>query len=93
MIAWLYRRVRQLEDRDESPLFLHYDHRELAAGTDNSAPLGYIVENRVLRRALLARAAALPSWKLLAPQTVTAMEASETGATVTLVKGEHPLDR
>src|SRR5205085_1320310 len=34
---------------DNSPLFLHYDHREL----ENGAPLGYIVENRVLRRALL----------------------------------------
>ena len=32
---------------DNAPFFLHYDHREL--GTD--APLGWIVENRVLRRA------------------------------------------
>src|SRR6266403_1824306 len=72
---------------DESPLFLHYDHRELAPGTSNNAPLGYIVENRVLRRALLTRAATLPSLKLLAPQTVTAMEASETGASVMLADG------
>ena len=33
---------------DDSPLFLHYDHRDLGGG---AAPLGYIVENRVLRRA------------------------------------------
>ena len=76
---------------DNSPLFLHYDHRELAPGTNlatsNNAPLGYIVENRVLRRALLTRAATLPSLKLLAPQTVTAMEASETGAAVMLADG------
>ncbi|HYU14213.1 MAG TPA: UbiH/UbiF/VisC/COQ6 family ubiquinone biosynthesis hydroxylase [Stellaceae bacterium] len=72
---------------DDSPLFLHYDHRELAPGTDNNAPLGYIVENRVLRRALLRRAATLPSLRLLAPQGVTAMEASETGASVMLADG------
>src|SRR5580704_1640610 len=56
---------------DNSPLFLHYDHRELPPGTNpgaNNVPLGYIVENRILRRALMARAAALPSLKLLAPQ-------------------------
>src|SRR5216684_1925845 len=52
---------------DNSPLFLHYDHRELGPGTNNNAPLGYIVENRVLRRALLTRAATLPSLKLQAP--------------------------
>src|SRR5438067_4777926 len=49
---------------DDSPLFLHYDHRDLP----DDAPLGYIVENRVLRRVLFARAAVLPSLKLLAPQ-------------------------
>src|SRR6201999_435673 len=36
----------------DSPLFLHYDHRELGTGT----PLGYIVENRILRRVLIDRA-------------------------------------
>jgi 2-octaprenyl-6-methoxyphenol hydroxylase len=41
---------------NHSPLFLHYDHRALG-----TAPLGHIVENRVLRRALLSRLAALPS--------------------------------
>jgi 2-octaprenyl-6-methoxyphenol hydroxylase len=75
---------------DNSPLFLHYDHRELPPGTNpgaNNVPLGYIVENRILRRALMARAAALPSLKLLAPQTVAAMQASETGAVVLLGDG------
>ena len=77
---------------DNSQLFLHYDHRELAQstgnnGTGDNSPLGYIVENRVLRRALLTRAATLPSLKLLAPQTVTAMEASDTGAAVLLGGG------
>src|SRR5260370_5903145 len=84
--------VREIGVADEnSPLFLHYDHRELAPGTNpgtnDNAPLGYIVENRVLRRALLTRAATLPSLKLLAPQTVTAMAASETGAEIVLGDG------
>jgi 2-octaprenyl-6-methoxyphenol hydroxylase len=74
---------------DDSPLFLHYDHRELAPGSGGTTPLGYIVENRVLRRALFDRAATLPSLKLLAPQAVTAMEASEGGATVALADGRR----
>ena len=72
---------------DDSPLFLHYDHRELAPGTNKPAPLGYIVENRVLRRALFDRAVTLPSLKLFAPRAVVAMEASDTGAAVTLEDG------
>src|SRR5262249_30105694 len=47
---------------DGSPLFLHYDHRDV--GED---PLGYILENRVLRRALMARARSLLSLAHLAP--------------------------
>jgi len=68
---------------DDSPLFLHYDHRELGGGM----PLGYIVENRVLRRALFDRAAILPSLKLLAPRAVAEMQASDTGAVITLEDG------
>ncbi|MDH3702563.1 MAG: FAD-dependent monooxygenase, partial [Alphaproteobacteria bacterium] len=52
--------------RGISSLFLHYDHRDL--GDD---PFGYIIENRVLRRALLERAAALPSLTLLAPAEIS----------------------
>src|SRR5690348_823852 len=36
-----------------SPLFLHFDHREAAAEGDQPAPMGWIVENRFLRAALL----------------------------------------
>ncbi len=70
---------------DDSPLFLHYDSRELGLGADT--PLGYIVENRVLRRALLDRARALPSLTLLAPNRIAGMEASETGAVAVLDTG------
>jgi 2-octaprenyl-6-methoxyphenol hydroxylase len=70
---------------DNAPLFLHYDHREL--GTD--APLGWIVENRVLRRALLDRARALPSLSLLAPLEVASVETSPSAAAAALSDGRR----
>ena len=48
-----------------SPLHLHYDHADLGLG-----PLGYMVENRILRRALHERARALPRLVHLAPRRV-----------------------
>ena len=50
----------------DAPLFLHYDHREV--GTD---PLGWIVENRVTRVALLDAVAGCPKLRHLAPVSVT----------------------
>ncbi|HUZ72536.1 MAG TPA: UbiH/UbiF/VisC/COQ6 family ubiquinone biosynthesis hydroxylase [Stellaceae bacterium] len=49
----------------ESRLHVHYDHR--LAGDH---PLGFIVENRVLRRALLGHIATLPALRHLAPLAV-----------------------
>tara|TARA_R110000868_G_scaffold7354_1_gene39961 strand:+ start:83 stop:1309 length:1227 start_codon:yes stop_codon:yes gene_type:complete len=37
-----------------SPLFLHYDHRDMGDGETDNGPLGWIVENAVTRRALAA---------------------------------------
>lgn len=68
---------------DDSPLFLHYDHRDLGADT----PLGYIVENRVLRRALLARARELSALTLISPCAVTSAVANPTGMVATLGDG------
>src|SRR5918912_2531716 len=68
---------------DDSLLFLHYDHPGLGGGT----ALGYIVENRVLRRALFDHAATLPGLRLLAPRAVAEVQASDTGAIVTLEDG------
>jgi 2-octaprenyl-6-methoxyphenol hydroxylase len=72
---------------DDSPLFLHYDHRELGPGDSGNTPLGYIVENRVLRRALFERARALPSFRLLAPQRVEAVARDDAAAVATLGDG------
>jgi 2-octaprenyl-6-methoxyphenol hydroxylase len=70
---------------DNAPLFLHYDHRELGG----DAPLGWIVENQVLRRALLAHARALPRLTLLAPLEVNAVETAPGAATAALADGRR----
>ena len=74
---------------DDSPLFLHYDHKELGPGGTGDTPLGYIVENRVLRRALFERAEALPSFRLLAPRIVGTVNADDSSAVATLGDATH----
>ena len=68
---------------ENSPLYLHYDHREL--GSDN--PLGYIVENRVLRRALVERVTSIPNLSFIAPLAVDAVSNSPFAATARLSDG------
>jgi 2-octaprenyl-6-methoxyphenol hydroxylase len=70
---------------DDSPLFLHYDHRDLGTGE----PLGYIVENRVLRRALIERLRALPNLSFRPRCKVAAAETSPLAAVVVLSDGER----
>src|SRR5262249_35998064 len=65
-----------------SPLFLHYDHREL--GED---PLGYIVENRAVRRALYARLGGLDNLDLRAPADLAAHIVMPDGVALTLADG------
>lgn len=55
--------------RGISPLFLHYDHRDVG-----DAPFGYIVENRLIRKALADFAASLPTLRLLAPAAVSRLD-------------------
>jgi len=57
-------------DGRPSPLFLHFDHREAAPEGDEPQPMGWIVENRFLRAALLRRLAACPQVELIAPDEV-----------------------
>ncbi|MGH7115407.1 MAG: UbiH/UbiF/VisC/COQ6 family ubiquinone biosynthesis hydroxylase [Stellaceae bacterium] len=70
---------------DNAPLFLHYDHRELGG----DAPLGWIVENRVLRRALVEHARSLPTLDLLAPLAVGAVLASADATEAALSDGRR----
>src|SRR5262249_19354736 len=75
--------IRVADDR--SPLFLHYDHRELEAGT----PLGYIVENRVLRRQLIDCVRSIPTLHFLTRIEVGSVSASSHGVTATLSDGRQ----
>lgn len=80
---------------DNSPWFLHYDARDLAprpgggadAAGDPATPLGYIVENRVLRRALFRLADELPTLRLFLSCRIAAVEADEGGVTARLDAG------
>jgi 2-octaprenyl-6-methoxyphenol hydroxylase len=72
----------------DSPLFLHYDHRAL--GPD---PLGWIVENRVLRHGLAACAATLPALRHLAPERVARVRYESDGAVAELAGGGRILAR
>jgi len=54
-------------DGRASPLFLHFDHREAGEGEGEAAPMGWIVENRFLRTAILRRLQNCPSVELVAP--------------------------
>jgi 2-octaprenyl-6-methoxyphenol hydroxylase len=78
--------IREIRVADgQSRRFLHYDHHLVG-----EAPLGFIVENRVLRHALLAHLAALPALVHRAPcavrsvrdGTATAVAALDDGSTI-----------
>lgn len=65
-----------------SPIQVHYDHREVGA-----EPLGYIIENRALRAALLERAQALPTVTLAAPAQVADVRLGAARAEIRLGDG------
>ena len=66
-----------------SPFFLHFDHREIEEG-----PMGYMLEDRYLRRALLAAMEDEPRITQINEARVVAQEADQTGVTLTLESGE-----
>jgi 2-octaprenyl-6-methoxyphenol hydroxylase len=65
-----------------SPLFLHYDHREVG-----DAPLGYIIENRAIRRALFDHVGRLATVTHKAPTTVRSLEVRAGGIEAALDDG------
>jgi 2-octaprenyl-6-methoxyphenol hydroxylase len=71
--------------RAAAPFFLHFAQQDLDART--AGPLGYIVENRVTREALHARAEALPALKLLAPASIAEMNRDPGAVAVRLEDG------
>jgi 2-octaprenyl-6-methoxyphenol hydroxylase len=67
-----------------SPLFLHFDSREL--GDD---PLGSIVENRIIRRSLHVRLTELPTISQIAPASVASIDTGGPLARLTLADGRE----
>lgn len=67
-----------------SLFFLHYDHKEVG-----DEPFGYMVENRHMRQALMARMAELKSIQLMAPASIAALRRSTDGAHVLLRDGRE----
>lgn len=68
-----------------SALRLHFDHRELGEGEE---ALGYMVENRASRRALLAAVTKEPRVTLRAPVKVTGVEVTPGDVRLTLSDGQ-----
>ncbi|WP_234998854.1 FAD-dependent monooxygenase [Ruegeria sp. AU67] len=65
-----------------SPFFLHFDHAEIEEG-----PMGYMVEDRHLRRAFLDAMAEQDSITQISGKTVVAQASDDTGVTLTLDDG------
>ncbi|MBX9942753.1 MAG: UbiH/UbiF/VisC/COQ6 family ubiquinone biosynthesis hydroxylase [Reyranella sp.] len=76
-------------DGRASPLFLHFDHREAASDGETPAPMGWIVENRFLRAALLRRLAACSKVELVAPDEVIETVRDQNRAELVLKSGRR----
>ncbi|MEL6241572.1 MAG: UbiH/UbiF/VisC/COQ6 family ubiquinone biosynthesis hydroxylase [Pseudomonadota bacterium] len=66
-----------------SPFFMHFDHRDL--GSD---PMGHMIEDRHIRRALLDAMEAEPKVTHLSGETVTDHVPDTAGVAVTLANGQ-----
>ncbi|MFS4581850.1 FAD-dependent monooxygenase [Phaeobacter sp. C3_T13_0] len=66
-----------------SPFFMHFDHAEIEDG-----PMGYMIEDRYLRRALRRAMEENTAITLVDEQTVVAQQTDTTGVTVTLASGD-----
>ncbi|WP_245222917.1 MULTISPECIES: FAD-dependent monooxygenase [unclassified Ruegeria] len=65
-----------------SPFFMHFDHAEIEEG-----PMGYMVEDRHLRRAFLDAMAEAPRISQISGKTVVSQQADATEVTLTLDDG------
>ena len=65
-----------------SPFFMHFDHAEIEEG-----PMGYMVEDRHLRRAFLEVMQAAPKITQISGRTVVDQHLESTGVSVTLDDG------
>ncbi|MEQ6249762.1 FAD-dependent monooxygenase [Sulfitobacter sp. HNIBRBA3233] len=66
-----------------SPFFMHFDHAEIEEG-----PMGHMVEDRHLRRALMQMVAADDRITTMNAETVTAQSADASGVTLSLASGK-----
>lgn len=75
--------IREIRVTDgTAPQFLHFDAGE------GAEPLGIMLENRLLRQALMAAVAEMPAIRLLAPAQVKSLVRGAHNAEVTLAGGE-----
>jgi 2-octaprenyl-6-methoxyphenol hydroxylase len=65
-----------------APFFLHFDHAEIEEG-----PMGYMIEDRYLRRTLLTAMEGAPNITHMPGETVTAQEVDAHGAALHLASG------
>lgn len=66
-----------------APFFLHFDHAEIEEG-----PMGHMLEDRYLRRALLAAMDAAPNITQMEGRRVVAQDVDANGASVTTDDGQ-----
>jgi 2-octaprenyl-6-methoxyphenol hydroxylase len=66
-----------------SPFWMHFDHTEIEEG-----PMGFMVEDRHLRRAFLAKIANDDRITHVTPETVVAQLMDQSGATLMLASGK-----
>jgi len=71
-----------------SPFFMHFDHAEIEEG-----PMGYMVEDRHLRRAFLEAMKAQPGISQISGKTVVAQSVEPAGVSVTLDDGSSVTGR
>ncbi|HZP98850.1 MAG TPA: UbiH/UbiF/VisC/COQ6 family ubiquinone biosynthesis hydroxylase [Reyranella sp.] len=76
-------------DGRASPFFLHFDHREAADDADGAEPMGWIVENRLLRAAILKQLTACAAVELIAPDETAGTERDLHRAEITLKSGRQ----